>query len=285
MLPPGIAEHFIPVRGREPEGTTLSYQPGVLGIGKVYYADGKAGVATEKEVTLLADFSGHPGRLDWGDALEVSITEDDLETFPDDEESDFGELPKEAGDKRSYTALSRSYVDFRIRLQVAAHEKRDMLIERLRKKYSSKITRLEDRIRRAEHAVEREREQAKQQKFQTAISVGATLLSALMGRKKLGMSTLGRASTAAGRAGRSMKEAKDIDRAEENLEELESQHAELQALLAEETEQIKATIDPLTEELETYVVKPKKKDISVSLVGLTWAPYFQDEKGQITQAW
>ncbi len=86
MLPPGIAEHFIPVRGREPEGTILIYRPGVLGIGKIYYADGRAGVAAENEVSLLADFSGHPGRIDWENALEVSLAEDDLENSPDDEE-------------------------------------------------------------------------------------------------------------------------------------------------------------------------------------------------------
>ncbi len=82
-----------------------------------------------------------------------------------------------------------------------------------------------------------------------------------------------------------MKESKDIDMAEENLQELGNQLVELNKRLEEETEEIKASIDPLTEELETFVIKPKKRDISVSHVGLTWAPYWIDERGGITPAW
>lgn len=313
MLPPEVQQYFIPVRGRQLENSSLSYEPMLTGSAKLYFADGKVGIASEKAISLLAEFSGHPSRIDWEEATELDIPDDDLERYPDDEDALFGELPKEAGSAKTYAALSRSFQDwlyrnqtlellkspslgivsnpheperdFRIRLQQTAREKRDVTIDKLRQKYASKITRLEDRIRRAEQKVEREREQAKQQKLQTAISFGATLLTALTGRKKMSLSTLGRASTTAGRAGRAMKESKDIDMAEESLQELENQLAELNKRLEEETEEIIASIDPLTEELETFVIKPKKRDISVSHVALTWAPYWIDERGGITPAW
>ena len=56
---------------------------------------------------------------------------------------------------------------------------------------------LAERLRRAEAAVEREQQQASQPKLQTALSVGATLLGALLGRKAISAGTLGRATTAA----------------------------------------------------------------------------------------
>jgi len=58
-----------------------------------------------------------------------------------------------------------------------------------------------------------EAEQAKQQKIQTAISMGATLLGAFVGRKAISYSTLGRATTTLRGAGRTLKETQDIERA------------------------------------------------------------------------
>ncbi|MBK5095125.1 MAG: ATP-binding protein, partial [Deltaproteobacteria bacterium] len=174
--------------------------------------------------------------------------------------------------------------DFRIRLTQAAREERDRQIERLRKKYAPKIATLQDRIRRAEQAVEREKAQASQQKLSTAISFGATLFSALTGRKTVSQSTLGRATTAARGAGRTMKEAQDVARSKENVEALSKRLGDLQALLDQETEEIRAGADPLTEEMETCEVRPKKTDISVDLVSLAWFPYWRDDKGGIAPA-
>ena len=160
-----------------------------------------------------------------------------------------------------------------------------MLVEGLRKKYATKIARLEERIHTAELTVQREQEQAKQQKLQTAISFGTTILSALIGRKKVNRTSLGRASTTVSRAGRILKEGKDIDRAEEKVDQLRRQVAELQTYLADETEQAKASIDPLLEKFEPFVVKPKKTDIAVSFLALSWAPFWQDTNGALRRAW
>jgi hypothetical protein len=174
--------------------------------------------------------------------------------------------------------------DFRIRLTQAAREERDRQIERLRKKYTPKIATLQDRIRRAEQAVEREKAQATQQKLSTAISFGATLLTALTGRKSVSQSSLGRATTTARGAGRAMKEAQDIARAKENVQALAKRLADLQALVDQETEEIKAGADPLAEDLATCEIRPKKTDISVDLVSLAWFPYWRDDKGGIAPA-
>ena len=72
--------------------------------------------------------------------------------------------------------------DFRIRLQLEARTARDEAVDAVRKKYAPKQAALAERLRRAEQAVERETQQASDQKMQTAVSVGATLL-ALFGRK------------------------------------------------------------------------------------------------------
>ena len=72
---------------------------------------------------------------------------------------------------------------------------------------------LDEKARRAEQAVVRESEQATQSQVQVAVSLGATILGALLGRKAVSTSTVGRATTTVRGAGRAMKERQDIDRA------------------------------------------------------------------------
>jgi Sec-independent protein translocase protein TatA len=121
--------------------------------------------------------------------------------------------------------------------------------------------------------------------MQTAISVGTTILGAFLGRKTMSRSTISKATTVARGASRAMKEAKDVARAEENVQILEQQLADLQAELDKEIEAVQMRIDPMTESLEKVEVKPKKTDVLVSLVALTWVPYWQDERGNVQTAW
>ena len=134
-------------------------------------------------------------------------------------------------------------------------------------------------------AVEREAEQAKGQKMQTAISFGATLLSSFMGRKSLSLTTLGRATTAARGVSRSMKEAEDVDRAQETVAAVNQQLAELNAQFKSETDTLERSLDPQTESLETITLKPNKANITINLFSLAWTPYWHDAQGQANPAW
>ena len=73
--------------------------------------------------------------------------------------------------------------DFRARLQQTSREARDRAVDALRRKYAPKQAVLDERLRRAQQALSRESEQASGQALQTAISMGATLLGTLFGRK------------------------------------------------------------------------------------------------------
>ncbi len=175
--------------------------------------------------------------------------------------------------------------DFRIRLQQTTREGRDDQADKLRQKYAPKVASLQERKRRAQDAVAREKAQADQSKMQTAISVGSTLLGAFMGRKAVSASSLGRASTAARGVSRSMKESQDIARAEDTVKTLQQQEAELNAEFETQMAELQSTADPLKEELETIVVKPKKANISVQLCALVWAPFWRDAQGTLAPAW
>ena len=133
--------------------------------------------------------------------------------------------------------------------------------------------------------MEKETEQAKSSKIDTALSIGATFMGMFMGRKKLSHSTLGRASTSFRRAGKIKKEMRDVDVAKEKLDVLLENFKELEAKLQEEIKDIQQQTDPATEVFETLSIKPKKMNTSVPLMTLGWLPYVETSIGRMEPAW
>jgi TolA-binding protein len=164
--------------------------------------------------------------------------------------------------------------EFRIRLREVSREKRDLLVEKLRQKHGQRIVALQERLRRAQESVERERLQAQQQQIQTAVSMGATILGTLLGRRAMSTGTLGRATTAARGASRSYKEARDVQRAQENVATLQRQLADLEAEIKAELGAVGAA-DPASDALETTVIRPKRTGVSVQALRLAWTPKSQ----------
>jgi hypothetical protein len=309
--PPDIPQYFIPPRGSGSAGSSLVFRPEILGSAKVNFTDTKTRIDLTQEAVYLTAVTQEAIPVNWDAAQQAEIDLSDLEKSPPAADQ-FAVLPTAATKAKNYTAWSKDFVtwlygsqrielfrspslgevsepgeterEFRVRLQQSAREQRDQAVERLRKKYAPKIARLQERIRRSQQAVDREAEQAKQQQVQTVISVGATLLGAFTGRKAISASTVGRATTAARGASRSLKERQDIERAKDTVETLQQQLADLEAEFNVETAELQAKIDPLLESLETISIRPKKKDIFVQLVALAWVPYWESEAGIGTKA-
>jgi len=172
-----------------------------------------------------------------------------------------------------------------VRLQQSGREARDKQSASLRQKYAPKIAALQDRIRRAGQMVERQQAESRSSQIQAAISVGATILGAFLGRKTISATNIGTATTAIRGAGRAIKESKDVGQAEENVAALQQQLANLEAQFKTETDALAVATDPLNEKLETVSLKPTKANIVVKLVALAWTPHWQDGKGVLTQSW
>jgi hypothetical protein len=312
MLPPDVPQHFIPVRGNQPSGSALIYQPMLLGTALVRVADSKAGVDVTQDVTVLAPISDGAVAVDWDRAMEAGVAIADLESAPSGS-AQFGAVPSAASKAKSYETWSKDFSgwlfrnqkvdlfkspstkdvsipgeserDFRVRLQQSGREARDKQSDSLRQKYAPKIAALQDRIRRAEQMVERQQTESRSSQMQAAISVGASILGAFLGRKTISASNIGRATTAIRGAGRVIKESKDVGQAEENVSALQQQLADLESQFKADTDALAAATDPLTEQLDTVSLKPTKANIAVKLVGLAWTPNWQDGKGVLTPAW
>jgi hypothetical protein len=312
MLPPDVPQHFIPVRGSQPSGSILIYQPMLLAASQVRVSDSKAGVDVTQDVTVLAPISDGAVAVDWYRAAGSGLALADLESSPLDG-AQFGSVPSTASKAKSYEVWNKDFAgwlfrtqkvdllkspstkesskpgeserDFRVRLQQSGREARDKQSDSLRQKFAPKIAALQDRIRRAGQMVERQQAESRSSQMQAAISVGASILGAFLGRKTISATNIGRATTAVRGAERAIKESKDVGQAEENVSALQQQLAGLEAQFKTETDAFAAATDPLNEKLETVSLKPTKANIAVKLVALAWTPHWQDGKGVLTQSW
>ena len=272
-------------------------RPMLYGLVAVRFVDAKLKVDEIREVALAATIGDGAVPVQWEEAARVDLKPEALLADPPGGAT-FQPLPAPAAKARNYPVWAKqlgawvaanesvelfrapstgegshpgeSERDFRARLQQVSRESRDEAVERLRKKYAPKQAALDEKLRRAQQTVQRESEQATGQKLQTAISVGATLVGALFGRKSISAGTIGRATTAARGVGRTMKESEDIGRAQETVAAVEAQRQKLDEDLRAETATLDASSSAATERLETIVVKPKKANVTVKLIALVW---------------
>jgi hypothetical protein len=301
LLPPGIPEFFVACRKSAGTGRVLNYRPALLGTARVHFAQSKSNIDVWESLTLLAPLDTTLPSSLW-DGAQISKDDDiDLEKAPTTGAWTFAALPSELSKPKKIAELANSLKeslyrtqtleiwksallkqisqpgevegDFRVRLSQAARQDRDQKIEKLRARYAPKVALLHDRLRRAQQKVEKEKTQASQQVFQTALSVGSSLLGALVGRKIASVGNVSRAASAARAAGRVSRENQDVAHATENVAELESQLAELDAQFKAEVESLQDSVSPDKLSLEQVVIKPKKADIIVTRVGLVWLPF------------
>lgn len=310
VLPPGVPQHFVPVRGTAPAGAVLAYHPTVLGAATVRFADVKAGIDQTEEVVVATSITDAAVPVSWEAAEPIDVAVADLETTPR-EAAEWAALPSAAAKAKSYEAWSRDLAawlygrrrlellrdpasgalsrpgeterDFRVRVREGARAERDERVDALRKKYAPRRAAIEERLRRVQQAEAREREQVSQQGVQAAISLGATILGAVLGRKTVSVGNIGRATTAARGAGRVLKEREDVARAQETVAAVQQALADLEAELQVELAALEARGEP--ERLESVPLRPKKTDVRVRLCALAWTPYWRDPAGTLTPAW
>lgn len=294
MIPAGVDEYYFRSSFASP-----TYAPRVLGIARLHFIDKAAGLDVWETRSWLAPLNDEATRPAWAEAEVGGDLKQQLSSQPA-ADANYANAPAALLRPQNYVAWRKDLEshlyesatltvfrcalvgaavapgsdegDFRARLALALRERRDAEIERLRKKYAPRVTTLEDQIRRANERIEREQSQLSQQKMQTAISVGTSILGALLGRKKISVTNMGRIGTAARNAGRIGRESSDVSRAEESREVLEQRLNDLQNELEQEVSRLRSDFDPASAEVQRIEVKPRKSDIEVTTLALAWTP-------------
>jgi molecular chaperone GrpE (heat shock protein) len=287
----GVTERFVATREQSPH-----YTPFIGARVRARYADSKAGLDTWQTTYYLAPIeSGVP---DWSRA-EVSGESGPELTDEPVAGASFADAPAAVLTNREHkrwaaaledhvyrnvtvelpscpslkltAAVGMTEGEFRSRVALALREKRDAAVEALRKKYASKLATLEDRQRRAQQKIEREKSQASSQTLSSALSVGGSLLGALFGGGRRG-SSISKATSAARSVGRIGKERADVEHAEADARAVREQIEAINAELEAEVARLEAEFDPAAARIEVTAVRPRKADIAVEDVALVWVP-------------
>ncbi len=292
IVPPDVPQYFAP-------GTGSSWVPMLVGAARVSYADTKLGLDETSDIVVWTPLTEGPVAVDWEHAEPAAFGVDALRREPGSG-GVFAALPPPAAKPKSYASWTKEFTSwagrsqsvellrspstgvvsrpgepagtFQARVTHAKREARDEAVTALRDKYAPKLAALDERIRRAAAAVQKEEQQATEQKLSTAMSVGATVLGAIFGRKAASVATLGRATTAARGVGRIGREAQDIARAKANEDALAAQRQELADTLEAELQTVQQAWNDTAETYDRVVVKPKRGGVQVQLVALVWRP-------------
>ncbi|MEP7243368.1 MAG: ATP-binding protein [Gammaproteobacteria bacterium] len=302
-LPAGVPEYFLPATGTAAD---IEYKPMILGLAKLHFIDPKLSLDQWRTNAYLAPLSDDGTEALWSEAKITPDLKSRLTKSPAPNAA-FASLPGPAMRAASYPAWSKSLSsnlyesaradvlvcdaikavsapdepegDFRSRLTLSAREKRDAAVADLRKKYAPKLLSLDTRERAAQDRLAREKSQLSQQKLQTVLSVGASILGAFLGRKALSATNINRATQAARSATRIGNESGDVNRADESLEAVRQQRTDLQKQFETESASLEGALDAGAAALRKVQVSPRKSDIAVGEVALVWTPWRKGADG------
>ena len=304
LLSPGVPERFLAPKLGAERGV-LVYRPALLGHARLHYANASADVDRWEERTLLAPLREPVGADPWEGATRLAARPS-LALEPA-VPGKFAPVPSLAAREKSYASWSKklasnlyrteplvlhrhrklrrtstpgqSEADFRAGIQHALREQRDLRVEKLRKRYAPKLARLEDRIRRAERRVEVQREQHQEKKLAAAVSLGATVLGALFGRRARSIGTVGRAASTARSASRIGSEKADVKRAAARVTDLRHELRNLSDEFEDAVAEMEAPLDAADIELEEKLVRPRKADVEIEPLVLVWTPWSVSPEG------
>ena len=288
IVPPTIDEVYIDERAEGP------YRPMLIGQVDLHYAQASSGLDHWVELTCLARLEEEADP--WNDAVRLDrppVLADS--PVPD---AEYAPLPGSAAKPasyRSWTARLKSWAyreqvlslrtckrlkltstpdeteaAFAIRVREAARDKRDEAVEELRDKYARKVKLLENRIDRAEDRVRREEAEYEQHRNQSLVTIGGSILGAVLGNKAISRTNISKASTAMRGVGRASKHKDDIGRASEALGSLQTDLQALEQEMTSELDGVREEWDAAAMEIEVVEVSPRKSDISVKRVALAW---------------
>jgi hypothetical protein len=295
VLPPGIREIFLPATGTAP-----GYRLAVQWSAKLHFVDSKHGVDAWQ--TLAGRFTPPTGAAepDWaaGSALADAAAASGSDApaanarfaappasalraanWRDWSQAVAAHLYEEARAPLQYCETLKQASQpgeeagaFRARLALALREQRDAQVDALRAQYAPRLANLQTRLQQAQLRAQREHAQATQQTLSAAVAVGATLLSAFLGRKAVSMTTVSRAATAVRGATRIGAERQQAAQADESVAGVQAAIGALQAESEAALSALKAKLDPASLPLEALAIAPRKGDTTVGELLACWVP-------------
>ncbi|MBL8890994.1 MAG: ATP-binding protein [Planctomycetaceae bacterium] len=306
VLPAGVvAKYLLPNRAL-PTGQKLVYRPALLATGRLHFVSAAQKIDTWEERAFLTLLSS-PVSPDVWTAVETLV---DPAVEDQGLAADHAPLPTEASSAKNFELWNKQFLsflfreqvlrlhaceplkatskpgeserEFRVRLRQGFLEQRDLQTEQLRKKFGPKLTALEAKIQRAKEKIEAEQSRQSQRKWDTALTMGQTILGALMGKKAISATTVSRTASTIKKAGQAAAGQTKMKHAEDSLEGLIEAKQELEMEFQQAVEAIESEWNAAEIPLTQVEIKPKKSDLAVLKQQFVWLPFAVDVTGMAT---
>lgn len=276
-------------------GTKLRYDAQVLGMGTVNFVDDKRNVREQQDVTLLVAPPSGAGLLRWDQAIRIELAESDLAGQPE-ADAVFGETPAAINTARKLTALRSDLTeylyrnltyplfyspalkvyslpgederDFKIRLQQLAREQRDGEVDKLQAKYQTRLSGLQEKLRREEVELQKDETAYNARKQQEMLSAGDSLLSFFGGRKRVTTAL----SSASQKRQMTERAKQEVLESQATIAQLNQQIQELQAEMDSVSREAAERWEKTQHEIEEYPVRPRKTDVNIQHLAVAWTP-------------
>jgi hypothetical protein len=305
-----LPQSYLPVTVQPPAGAKVTYSPSLLASAAIRYVRVTPAVDHGLERAWIAELPEPGGQISWESALVVEESSLPLESEPASLPAQFASLSEGAlsarrleeyrkgltsfiyndmplrlwksTDPKRFSEPEETEVQFRMRLAQALRERRDQAMAQVRAKYADRLASLQERLRQAQERVARERAERSSQSLDAVVSLGATVLGGLFGRKGVSRRTMDRAASTLRRATRASRGGQEVAQAEDSLEQLQARQAELEAEFNADLQAVSRSVDGTQLALEAVEIRAKRSDIQVTSLALLWAPWAIDASGQAT---
>jgi hypothetical protein len=304
-LPDDVSEYFYPAKAGI-DDADLAYLPALIRSAVVNFDDPKRKITGRSSITLVNEIDPETQKVNWEKFIDLPKDLDlaKLGRTPEGEEdtTEYGELPGAAMKAKTFTTIAKDYIDwvyanhsvdvsyselleaysnigetaeaFKTRVAQTAREQRDVAVEELRVKTTKVVKAMEDKLAKAFANADAQKAQASSAKLQTMLSIGGSILGALLGRKSgiSGAAALMKGTTVTA-ATRAWKEGKEAGSAEEEVARLTAEHAALVKETEEQMQKIRDQYDTSALKLELTKLTPVKKNIQGTATGILWMPH------------
>jgi hypothetical protein len=157
--------------------------------------------------------------------------------------------------------------DFKVRLAQVLREKRDEAMKKLEKSHEEAYSKLQAKLSDQQIKQAKQEEQVGRQKFDTYVSIGSTLIGAILGQKR---AAIEKAGVAARRAARIGKEENEAALGQTKVNTTQAEMEALSQKMQEAAAAIDAQFDPNKIEVMHVEIPPRKSDIAVEGIYLLW---------------
>jgi len=312
-LPVEVPQYYLPVTDppeqviRQSRGkVSLLYRPAVLGLATVRYVHAPSAIDMRQQLAYIL----WPERIaaipDWSAAEQVPLEKRDLGSQAY-RAARFGDVPAALSSAARLKALEKSFLghllrdrwlvvtqnpslklyarpaetegDFQARCREIAGQRRSAEAEKIRAKYTARIERIQERIRREDQELQEDRVEYDGRKREEMISAGESVLGLFTGRRST------RAFSTASRKRRLTSQAREeIAESEVMIDELKRQMAQLQTALDAELADADARGAQAQADVRAVHVAPRRGDVALEAFGLVWVPLWEaeilDERGE-----